>query len=125
MHICRTAEAFARLLATHPDPELKSLLQVLADRLADYEDYTFEELAEVLIVEPGDTLDAIDAALGRSLLDGDTFARPVELIAPHARWIEAVTILDDTGFGLILFVPLDERTDQRLLAACKHALIEG
>ena len=124
MHICRTAEAFARLLATHPDSELRTLLQVQADRLTDYDDYTFEELALIVVLVPPDALDAIDTALGWSLLEGETFARPVELIAPHVRWIEAVTILDDTGFGLILYVPLDERTDRRLITACKHALIE-
>lgn len=125
MLIIRTAEAFARLLATHPDTELKALLQAQADRLAEYPDYTMEELAMFVIIDPPDALDTLDAALGWSLLDGDTFTHPAELIGLHGNWIEATFILSDDSFGLVLYVPIDARTDKLLLAACKHALIEA
>ena len=126
MQIIRTAEAFARLLATHPNTELRALLQAQADRLAEYADYDMEELAMFAILQSGDDLNRIDAALGWSLLDSEgSFSHPVELINRHSGWYEAPFILSDDGFGLVLFVPIDERTDSRLLEACKRALIEA
>lgn len=125
MIVIRTAEDLARVLSEPPDPELLSLLQAQADRLAEYPDFTFEELGMFAIVQPGDDLNSIDAAIGWALLDDDTFARPVELIVQHGSWIEATFILSDDGFGLVLFVPIDASTDSQLLAACKRALIEA
>ena len=118
MNIIRTAEAFARLLATHPDPDLKALLQAQADRLAEYDDYTLEELAMIAVIQPHDTLEGIDTALGWTLLDGDIFAKPVELIDLRSGWYEVTFILGDDGFGLVLYVPDTKGTNEQLLRAC-------
>lgn len=125
MILIRTAEDFARVLSEPPDLELQTLLQAYADRLAEYPDFTFEELGMFAIVQPGDNLNSIDSAIGWPILDSDgSFSHSVELIVQHSGWYEVTFILSDGGFGLVLFVPLDERTDSKLLAACKRALIE-
>ena len=124
MQIIRTAEDFARLLATHADPDLRSLLKAQADRLTAYVDYDLSELAMFAIVEPGDDLNSIDSAIGWSLLDGDTFSRPVEIITQVRGWYEVTFILSDDGFGLVLYVPDIDGTNRQLLAACEQALSE-
>ena len=85
----RTAEALARLDAKHP------LRQLQIERLADY---NLEDIATLVVVEPGDTLDAIARDLGADL-------SVPELIEHHGRWSMITFILSDDGYGVILYVP--------------------
>jgi hypothetical protein len=124
VQMIRTAEDMARAIETAPDTQLKALLSALAERLAEYPDYAFEDLAEIVIVQPGDTLQAIEEACKlRWVVDGK-FVSPVELIAEHEGWFEVTWILSDDGFGLVLFLEKAEGIDPQLLAACRHALAE-
>lgn len=69
MHYIRTAEAMVRVLDTPLEPELHTILSEHRERLAGYYDFRFEELAEFLIVERGDTLaDSEDSYRDRSML---------------------------------------------------------
>src|SRR6516165_1911619 len=79
MLVMRTAEDMARALDSPLDTELKCLLADQHQRLSEWQDYTFEEFAMIVIVQPGDTLDAINAACGWSLLNEGAadFASPV------------------------------------------------
>jgi hypothetical protein len=43
-----------------------------------------------------------------------------EWIADHGSWFEAVYILSDDGFGVVLFVQNDEGVDPELLAMCRE-----
>lgn len=122
MNLIRTVEAMARALDSPLDPELKQLLRSHAERLAEYEDYALEELAEFLIVEAGDALPDVEQAYGTQLVMDGQFTFTVELITQHERWFDVVWIISDDGFGLVLLVQIDPGTDARLLAACRHAL---
>jgi hypothetical protein len=113
MIMIRTAEDFARLLSAPPHPSLQPILQMHAERLADYD---LEDVAEVVIVQVGDTIDAIEHLC--------PFASPVELIAEHDHYFELTWILSDDGFGMVLFVPTDESTDPLLLRLCRSFLID-
>ncbi|WP_230279779.1 hypothetical protein [Croceicoccus sp. Ery15] len=124
MHYIRTAEAMARVLDTQLEPELTKILSEHQERLAAYYDFPFEDLAEFLIVEGGETLADTEAAYGRRLVESDTFIMPVELAFRHSRWIEVVFILSDDGFGLVLLAETGEGTDALLLSACQQALTE-
>lgn len=121
MIVIRTAEDMACVLATTPDTQMKELLTAHAERLADYD---LEDVAEFVIVQPGDTLDAIEEACQLRLVEGDTFLSPVELITEHALWYEVVWILSDDGFGLVLLVNKAEGTEPQVLAACRTALLD-
>jgi hypothetical protein len=121
MQVIRTAEEMTHALAS-PDPELKQLLQAHWERLQEFEDYTLEELAQFIIAEAGDTLDDIMTACGWSPVGDGTFDQPVELIEQHSGWIEAVFILSDDGFGLVLLVEVADETDPELLAICNQHL---
>jgi hypothetical protein len=114
MILIRTAEAMTLAIETSPDPELRSLLTQHAERL---EGYSFEEVAEFMIVQPGDTLDERLVAEGR-------FAFPVEIIAEHTNWFEVVWIMSDDGYGLVLLIE-KAATDTHALAACRHALLDA
>lgn len=123
IHI-RTAEDLARALDSPLHPELRQLLGNHAERLAGYPDFAFEELAEMIIVEAGESLDGICSIMGPALVTEGTadFTHPVELICRHDKYIEVVWILSDEGFGLVLLVELADNTDAALLALCARDL---
>lgn len=125
MHYIRTAEAMARVLDTPLDPELRAILLDHRERLAAYEGFRFEELAEFLIVERGDPLADSEDTYGRRLVEHDMFVMPVELAFRHKAWIEVIFILSDDGFGLVLLVEIGSHTDPSLLSACERALHLG
>lgn len=111
--IIRTAEDMACAIANPPDPEIAALLQAHAERLAEYEGLDLSELGLFVIIQPGDTVEMIEESLNWSLLDQiGSFIQPIEIIARHG------------GYGLVLFVPIDEATEPRLLTACEGAFAE-
>lgn len=124
MHYIRTAEAMTRVLDTPLEPELHTILTEHQERLAGYYDFRFEELAEFLIVERGDTLADSEDTYGRRLVEHDMFVMPVELAFRHSTWVEVIFILSDDGFGLVLLVEIGEDTDPSILSACNQALLE-
>lgn len=99
MLVIRTAEELARAIEAAPDTKLRDLLTAHAERLAEYSEYDLSELAEFVIVQQGDTLEAIEEACQLRLMADGQFLSPVELIAEHTHWIEVTWILSDDGFG--------------------------
>lgn len=120
----RTAEAMARALDTPLEPELHAILNEHRDLLTAYDGFRFDELAEILIVERGDTLAEAEETYGRRLVKNDAFAMMAELALRHSLWIEVVFILSDDGFGLVLLVETGESADPSILSACNQALLE-
>jgi hypothetical protein len=104
------------------DSSLRDLLTARARELQPYLDGDdLSELVTFLVVEPGDSLTAIDALLGFQLL-GDEIRR-FELITDHSAWYEIVFILSDDGAGIEVLVPKNIAIDPQLLRMCAdHAL---
>lgn len=122
MIVIRTAEALARALDSPLAPEAKDRLACHGERLAEYDDYTLDELAMFAVVQPGDPLADIECALDMRLVaDGDLAMTP-ELIERYSHWIETTFILSDDGFGLILLVEDGPATNATLLEACRKHL---
>lgn len=119
MIVIRTAEDMARALDSPLDPALQIALQGHATRLAEWD---LLDLAVLIIVQPSDTLDALESVYGERLVDASTFVIVPELVSRHCDWIELVFILSDDGFGLVLFVSLERGADPFLETACRHAL---
>lgn len=117
MIVIRTAEELASALALPLDPYLLLRLTVHRDRLLEYEDYAVEELALFLVVQPGDTLEHVNAASGVTLVRNGTFTFTPETIDRQGDWLEVLFILSDDGFGVVLFAPLCAGADPNLLAA--------
>lgn len=108
----------ALALASPIDTDLKRLLALRRDQLLACDGYDLGELVHLIVAEPFDTLAAIEGAAGvplaTNLVDGSKFGEPgftanFEYVARHGEWFEAVMILSDDGFGIVLFVP--DRSD--------------
>ena len=124
MIVIRTAEELARALDSPLDPEIKQVLQTQRDMLSEYEGYSLEELAEFVIVQPGDTLAEVEAASDMQLVDPEggqpTFAIGAEWVEQHGTFVTVCFILSDDGFGVLLFVPTGQVIDPVLQAACER-----
>jgi len=123
MHIVRNPAAVAAL----EDPELRDLLEERFGDLAGDQPFDADAMGYFVVVEPGDTVEALEEATGcpilRSWFDdarfGDEdFAPCCEWIAAHGGWYELAYILNDEGFGVGIFVPKDPGIEQTLLALC-------
>lgn len=100
MHTITSSAAMAAFLAQPLDPTLRRILTERVAQLAEYDAYDLGELARFSIVERCDTLEAIEAALGFS-----PFVCTPEGVTAHGGWFEAVFVLSDDGFGLVLLIP--------------------
>ena len=116
-----------------PDPDLRYLIQQRAAALAEYE-LPLADLALFIIVQPGDTITAIDDCLGFSILANrwtgirygqSGFTPSWEVIEEHAHWYELVFVLSDDGFGVYVFVPKDSAINPKLLAMCSAYATHG
>lgn len=110
------------------DPVVKELITAVIAGLDGYDDAP-DDMLRVLIVEPGDAIASIDAALGFSLLensmDGERYGSPGfepswEWIEDHGSWFEAVFIIGDAGDGWGIYVANREGVDPDLLALCRQ-----
>ena len=112
--------AFARAMDSPIDPDLRRLLLLRRDQLlADAGDCDLRDLVQFIVVQPGDTVTAIESAVSYPLIADPAFEWAVD----HGGWYEAVTILSDDGFGIALFVPDDEAIDAAVLNAVRaHAV---
>lgn len=95
------------------DAELIRLLRHRVDALQEFDDYALGDLVRFVVVEPGDSLQDLDAQLGFSARD-----KPFELLEEHPGYYELVFVVSDDGFGIEVFVPKQPGIDPRLLALC-------
>ncbi|AJA09817.1 hypothetical protein SKP52_14675 [Sphingopyxis fribergensis] len=114
----------ARALALPLEPDILELLALRRDQLLEYDDYDLGELAHFLVAEPADTVAAIEGVVGvplaTNLVDGSKYGDPgftanFEYVERHGAWFEAVTIVSDDGFGIVLLVPDRPDIDASLL----------
>lgn len=129
MTIIETPEAMARATC---NPWLRKRLALYAERLAEA-GCSVGELGPVIIVEPGDTLSAIERAggivIGTNLVDGLAFPDPGfvpnwEACNGDHGWYEIAFVSGDDGGGAVLFVPDRDGIDPALLAII-HAFAQG
>jgi hypothetical protein len=122
--ICSSAD-MARALESSLPADLARLLEERRDQLAEYDDYDLGELANYVVVEPGDTAAAIIAELGfdpaTNLTNDKRMGEPGftpswEDVPRQPGWIELPFILSDDGFGKVLLIPARDDIDPDLLA---------
>jgi hypothetical protein len=112
------------------NPRLRALIAARARQLEDDTEPGVElgNLIHFHAVEPGDCMEAVNAALGfpadANPVDGSHigdpgFAPAWEWIAHRDGWFEAAFVVSDDGFGHVLLVPDHPDTDPRLLALCR------
>jgi hypothetical protein len=123
MHMINITDsaAFARAMDSPLDPELRRLLlmrrdQLLADTGGDYD---LGDVAHLIVVEPGDTVAQVEATAGWPVVNSPVF----EWVIRHAGYIlEAPVICDDSGFGIVIFLPEVPGIDGTLLKLLRDQL---
>ena len=117
------------LKSTHQisNPVIRTLVQ---QRLNDLGGEAFEssELGYFLVVEAGDTIEAIQAQVCFDILqnrftgirfNATGFTPSFEFIEEFPACYDMVFVLDDTGIGIELFVPKKEGINSDLTAMCR------
>ena len=105
-------------MASALNPAIKALLAMRRDQLLSDTggDYDIGELANWIIVAPGDLLAAIETAAGYPIAPDS----PWEWVINHGGIMEAPIILSDDGFGAVLIVPDEQGVDSVLLKLLKR-----
>ena len=117
------------LQSTHPisNPAIRELVQQRINDLGG-ESFDSNELGYFLVVESSDTLEALSAQLGFDMLrnrftgirfNATGFTPSFEFIEEFPACYDMVFVLDDTGFGVEIFVPKEEGIDPDLIAMCQ------
>jgi len=117
------------LKSTHQISNLQ-IRVLVQQRINDLGGEAFDsnELGYFLVVEAGDTIEAIQAQLGFDLLrnrftgirlDATGFTPSFEFIEEFPSCYDMVFVLDDTGIGIELFVPKEEGINSDLTAMCR------
>lgn len=118
-----------RLQSTHQisNPAIRELVQ---QRISDLggEAFDADSLGYLLVIEAGDTIEAIQQQIGFNILqnrltgirfDATGFTPSFEFIQEFASCYDMVFVLSDDGFGVELFIPKEEGVEPELLAMCR------
>ena len=117
------------LASTIADPDLRSLIeQRFIDMCAEDDgEAPYDSDLQVIVVEPGDSVQALEAESGcpilRNLCNDIRFGEPgftpcFELLEEHAGFYELVYVLGDGDSGINIIIPKSEGIDADLLAMC-------
>jgi len=115
------------------DPGIRHLVALRMHELGK-EPFDLSELGYFLIVQPGDSLDVIDTQLCFPILcnrytgicfDQSGFTPSFEFVEEFSGCYEMVFVLDDTGFGVEVFLPKSEGIDPDLLEMCQRYASPG
>lgn len=95
-------------------PKLLDLVRRRRAILGD--DLPFANMAHFVIVEPGDTIDDIEAVIRWPVRpDIDTGIPSWEWVMDHGFCYETVFVLSDDGYAVVLFVQVTEGVDAELM----------
>lgn len=111
--------SIASALQQNYHPDLLDLIRRRRAILGD--DLPFSEMAHFVIVEPGDTIDAIEAVIRWPIRPDPDFGIPQwEWVLVHERvcW-ETVFVLSDDGYAVVLFVQAADGMDPELIGMLK------
>lgn len=110
------------------DPRLRALITQRFAEVSVDEPYDPDVIGDFVVAEPGDTLDGIEEAnrlpIATSLFGEARFGEPDyapchEFLEEHPFCFEACWVMNDGGYGLLLFVPKVEGMDADLLDYCR------
>lgn len=116
MIIIRCSADMARAMRSPLAGNLKDLLSLRRNQLAEHLDHDLSELAQFIIAAPGDTLAEIEAAATYPVLPDP----PWEWVLNHDGVFEAPIVVSDDGFGIVLIVPDCEGVDPTLRALLRR-----
>ena len=109
------------------DPDLRRLVEQRFIDMCSDDDYDPDVNGYMIVVEPGDSVVALEDASGCPILrnlDGDGrfgdpgFSPCFEVLEEHAGFYEMVFVPGDGDFGIVIFIPKVAGIDAELLAMC-------
>lgn len=109
------------------NPAIRELVQQRINDLGG-EAFDTDAIGYFLVVEVGDTIEAIHVQVGFNILhnrstgvryDCPGFTGSFEFIEEFASCYDMVFVLDDSGIGAELFVPKEEGVAADLIAMCR------
>ncbi len=118
----------ARILSGPVDPDLKTILLDRLELLAEFSDWDLADLAHFIVVELGDTIEAIEREIGISpfvnLVDGARYPDPTfepswEHCITRNGYFDLTFALCDSGQALCLLVPDRDDVEPTLLELCR------
>lgn len=110
------------------DEALNGVIRQRFAELSTYDDFTFDELAEFWLIEPGDTVQTLEEVTRLPIAHGwfsdarypdPDFAPAWEVLEAHASGYEMVFVTSDSGYGTVLWIP-QQGTDTAQLDLCQH-----
>ena len=107
-----------------------AIRELVRQRINDLggEAFDTQAIGYFLVVNPADTIEAISAAVGFNILhnrftgirfDATGFTPSFEFIEEFTLCFDMVFVIDDSGFGIEIFVPKEEGVDADLTAMCR------
>jgi hypothetical protein len=115
------------------DASIRKLVQQRIDELGG-DKFDAAVLGYFLIIEPGDSLDSINTQIGFNILanrftgirwDQPAFTPSFEFIEEFPACYELVFILDDSGYGVDIFISKGSGVNPDLLAVCQRYATPG
>lgn len=125
MIVLRDTEA----ISTVADPALRQLIELRISQINECCPWDAEELGPMIVIEPGDTANDLEAVMGFSILEslfddsrfGDDDFEPsfefAEVIGDDL--VELVYVINDGGYGYAIFIPNHPGIDPVLLSFCE------
>ena len=114
------------------DPYIHELVSLRWSQILAGEPYDYDRHGYMVIVEPGDTVEQLEQAVGLPILHGlfddlpygdPDFTPCFDILEEHTyeqhRIYEMVFISNDDGFATTVFVPAGEGIPTDLLAMCR------
>lgn len=115
MHVLRESASIRAAVTSFP--EVAPFVTRRLEELAEYSDYELDQLVNIVITEPGDSLADVNAALGFAAEH-----RAADTIDSHPGWYEFAYVLADDGFGVVLYVPKEVAIDPPLRELCERTV---
>ena len=122
--------AMAHILSAPLDPDLRAILDGrLALLYPEFSDWDLADLAHFIIVEPGDSIDAIERELAINplvnIVDNVRYPDPAfepsfEFCIARIGYFDLTFALCDSGLGLVLLVPDQDGIEPALLELCRE-----
>ena len=119
-----------RILSGAIDPDLKTILLDRLELLAEYlEQWALEDLLHVIVVETGDSIDAIARELGVNplvnIVDNAHYPQPsfepsFEFCIARIGYFDLTFALCDSGLAIVLLVPDQDGIEPALLELCRE-----
>ena len=109
------------------DPLLRDLIEQRILEISDGGQWDSTLYGNFIVVEPGDSVAALEAESGCCLLTGrftdahfgePGFVPSFEFIEEYANCYEGVWILSDDGFGVVILIPNVVGIDPALMSMC-------